>query len=235
MATLDTRRNADLFSAREFRETGGEILVVGLGMLGSHIAELLARLGLDLRLCDHDRVEPHNLSNQAMGLEDVGLYKVEAMKRRLERDCGIHVQALSFAFVPSLLPARVMFVAPDSNDVRKSIWLDAKQRLGVELYIEVRTGPTEGRIYCLDPWDSVQAEQYEDEKILYPDSRAVDFAAGACQSKTSVAFTGYAIAALAVAQFVRWTRIQKGLEEDVLDNEIIHTLWPPSTYARRFV
>jgi len=234
MSRVDTRRNGELFSANEFRESGGTVLIVGLGMLGSHIAELLARLGIDLQLCDFDKVEAHNVSNQACGLQEIGMFKTDAMKLRLERDCGISVRAVTHAFVPSLLPARVVICAPDSNDARKEVWRHVRGCFGVELYIEVRTGPLSGRIYSIDPWDSRQVDVYENPQIMYADADAVDRGNGACQQKVSLAFTGYAIASLAVAQFVRWSAIRKG-SVDKMDNEIIHYLHPPKTYARSFV
>lgn len=61
------------------------ILLAGLGNTGSHIAPLLARMGLAERLvlADPDLVEAGNMQAQAYGPENVGLTKVEATARRL--------------------------------------------------------------------------------------------------------------------------------------------------------
>jgi len=80
---------------KEIGETGqrkiGEAVAVvaGLGALGTHIAELLARAGVGtLRLVDRDLVEVSNLQRQSLFAEDdaaESLPKAEAAVRRLRR------------------------------------------------------------------------------------------------------------------------------------------------------
>ena len=61
--------------------------VVGLGSVGSIVAEALARMGLaHLALIDFDEVQPHNLDRLlAAGPEDVGALKVDVAARALAR------------------------------------------------------------------------------------------------------------------------------------------------------
>lgn len=60
------------------------ILIVGLGSVGSYMAEQFARTGLGgLALIDHDRVEPGNLSRTAYEQHDIGLTKADALARKL--------------------------------------------------------------------------------------------------------------------------------------------------------
>ncbi|HEY6005669.1 MAG TPA: ThiF family adenylyltransferase [Anaeromyxobacter sp.] len=60
------------------------VLVAGLGSVGSYLAEQLARSGLGgLALLDPDAVEAANLSRTAYAAEDVGRTKPEALARRL--------------------------------------------------------------------------------------------------------------------------------------------------------
>jgi molybdopterin-synthase adenylyltransferase len=75
----------------------GRALIVGVGGLGSWVAELLARAGVGfLRLADPDRVDLTNLHRQ--GLYDeadaaAGALKVEAARRRLLRvNSGVAVE-----------------------------------------------------------------------------------------------------------------------------------------------
>lgn len=63
----------------------GRAAVAGLGGLGSHIAEALARTGIgELLLVDFDTVEPSNLNRQNYRICHLGMAKTEAMKRQLE-------------------------------------------------------------------------------------------------------------------------------------------------------
>ncbi|MBN2885832.1 MAG: tRNA threonylcarbamoyladenosine dehydratase [Chromatiaceae bacterium] len=61
------------------------VLVAGLGGVGGHAAEALARAGVGaLSLVDHDRVDPTNLNRQILALHStLGRPKVEVMAERI--------------------------------------------------------------------------------------------------------------------------------------------------------
>lgn len=62
------------------------VAVVGLGGLGSNIAILLSRMGVGhLHLIDFDRVDVSNLHRQQYFVEQVGLYKTEALANTLRK------------------------------------------------------------------------------------------------------------------------------------------------------
>ncbi|KZX16930.1 sulfur carrier protein ThiS adenylyltransferase ThiF [Methanobrevibacter filiformis] len=60
----------------------GKVAIAGLGGLGSNIALMLARSGVGkLLLVDFDIIEPSNLNRQQYTIEDLGMFKTEAIKR----------------------------------------------------------------------------------------------------------------------------------------------------------
>lgn len=60
--------------------------IAGLGGLGSAIAVALARVGVGkLILVDFDVVEPSNLNRQQFFVDQIGMYKTEALRANLER------------------------------------------------------------------------------------------------------------------------------------------------------
>jgi tRNA threonylcarbamoyladenosine dehydratase len=65
------------------------VIVVGLGGVGSHAANMLVRSGVGrIRLIDFDQVSLSSLNRHAIAsLEDVGRSKAETMKRKLLRIC----------------------------------------------------------------------------------------------------------------------------------------------------
>ncbi len=71
------------------------VLVCGCGGVGSFCAEALARTGVGhIILVDRDIVAPSNLNRQLMTTKaDIGMPKVEVLKRRLEAisDCKVEV------------------------------------------------------------------------------------------------------------------------------------------------
>ena len=62
------------------------VAVVGLGGLGSNIALLLTRMGIShLHLIDFDKVDVSNLHRQQYFIEQVGLFKTEALASTLRK------------------------------------------------------------------------------------------------------------------------------------------------------
>lgn len=87
-----TYRGADVLA----RLAGLRLTVCGAGALGSHLADNLVRQGVRLlRVIDRDTVEPHNVGTQLYGESEVGVRKVEALRNRLFRACGIEVDAIA--------------------------------------------------------------------------------------------------------------------------------------------
>ncbi|MCF7919689.1 MAG: sulfur carrier protein ThiS adenylyltransferase ThiF [Candidatus Cloacimonetes bacterium] len=63
-----------------------KVAIAGAGGLGSNCAVALARSGTGkLIICDFDRVSAANLNRQYYFREQIGLYKVEALKHTLKR------------------------------------------------------------------------------------------------------------------------------------------------------
>lgn len=60
--------------------------IAGVGGLGSNVAIALARAGVGyLLIVDHDRVERSNLNRQQYFIDQIGEFKVEALRRNVER------------------------------------------------------------------------------------------------------------------------------------------------------
>jgi len=71
--------------------------IAGAGGLGSNVAMALARAGVGhLLIVDFDRVERSNLNRQYYFIDQVGEYKVEALRENIERAVkGCHVEILN--------------------------------------------------------------------------------------------------------------------------------------------
>ena len=71
------------------------VVVCGVGALGSHMVDSLARQGFTkLRVIDDDRVEEHNTSTQVYGLEDVGAFKTDVLANRVYRQTGTELETI---------------------------------------------------------------------------------------------------------------------------------------------
>lgn len=67
------------------RLAAARVAVFGVGGVGGHVCEALARAGVgEIDLYDSDRVSPSNLNRQLVALQStLGEYKVEVMKKRI--------------------------------------------------------------------------------------------------------------------------------------------------------
>ena len=61
------------------------IHIIGIGAMGSRVAELLARLGVQqLHIWDMDTVEDKNIANQAYFHRHIGMQKTDALEDLLK-------------------------------------------------------------------------------------------------------------------------------------------------------
>jgi molybdopterin/thiamine biosynthesis adenylyltransferase len=205
---LDTRRHMELFDADKFDTP---ITVIGAGASASWLVSMLARLGItDITVWDFDKVEEHNVPNQAFGIKQVGMYKVDALKENILRDTGLEIKTVCDKFTNQRL-AGYVFCMIDTMSGRKEIWeKSVKMKSAIKLYIEPRMGLDVGRVYNVEPMNLTHIKAYED--TFYTDKEAE---VSACGTSMSVVTTATSIAAWCVRQLIN----NEAKEE--LDNEIL--------------
>jgi len=226
--SVDPLRHLSVFKPHAFGAR--RVDVIGCGATGSRVVLSLAKLGVEnIHAWDFDTVEEHNLANQAFGLGDVGLLKVDALALLVQRDVGIaiHTHAEKVDGAQSL--GEVVFLLTDTMASRKEIWdRGLKLKLQTRLLVETRMGADSGRIYALNP--NLLGHIRAWEEAWYPDEQAE---VSACGASVSVGPTAEIIAGLAVWQMIRWFTIEEG-GDDVLDNEVILGLRSMNTISRQF-
>lgn len=105
------------------------VTVVGLGGVGGHCTEALARAGVGkMLLIDADTVNPSNLNRQLFATKStLGLPKTEAAKRRIEEVADTCVETLE-AFlnpenIPELIPKNTSVIADCCDSVPAKVAL----------------------------------------------------------------------------------------------------------------
>lgn len=132
-------RVAGIGSAGQQRLRAADVLVVGCGALGTHVADALVRAGIgSMRLVDRDIVEWSNLQRQVLFTEqdaESGVPKAIAAAERLaatNRDCRImaHVADCTAAFLDSLPSAPDLVIDGTDNFATRYLINDwcARQR-----------------------------------------------------------------------------------------------------------
>lgn len=70
------------------------ILIVGIGALGSHVAQFLRNSDASIRVVDFDRVENKNVLSQFHGKPNVGKSKVESLKQTMQFLFGVKLATI---------------------------------------------------------------------------------------------------------------------------------------------
>lgn len=225
---IDPLRHLSVFSPFGFGSR--RVDVIGCGATGSRIVLSLAKLGVEnIHAWDFDRVQEHNIPNQAFGMADLGQPKVTALAALVKAATGSSITVHEEKVDGSQQLGEVVFLLTDTMRSRKEIWNGAlKFKLRTELLVETRMGADSGRVYSLDPNRLGHIKAYEE--TLYADEEGE---VSDCGASVSVGPTAEVISGLAVWQFIRWFAIEQG-GDDELENEIIFSLRPMVTISRKF-
>lgn len=228
MPGVDPLRHLSVFHPHAFGNK--RVDVVGCGATGSRVVLDLAKLGVEnIHVWDFDKIEEHNIANQAFGQSDIGKLKVDAMAALVKETCGTAIEVHPQKVDGSEALGEVVFLLTDTMSSRKEIWEKGLRfKLASKLLIETRMGADNGRVYALNPNKPGHIRAWEG--TLYSDA---DAEVSACGASVSVGPTAEIIAGLAVWQMIRWFSVEQGAE-DALDNEIIFSLRPPLFLNRKF-
>ncbi len=186
------------------------ISVVGCGGIGSFVVLALAKMGCRaLAAYDDDRVEAHNIPNQAYRLADVGRLKVEALADLIRDAAGVPLQIRPERVREQRLQG-VVVAAVDTMAARREFWLRGiRHRAAVPLYLDARMGAEVARILTVRPADPDDIRRYE--ASLHADEEALVLP---CTAQ-AIVYTGFSIAALVAGQ------IKKFLTGEPLKGELI--------------
>lgn len=226
---IDPLRHMNVFSPDKWGSR--RVDVIGAGSTGSKSVMSLAKLGIEnIHVHDFDKVEPHNVANQLFGNEDIGKWKVEALKEIVERQTGTKITAHNERVDGTQELGHAVFLLTDTMSSRKEIFEKGlKFKLRTKLMIETRMGVDGGRIYVINPSKLPEIKGWE-AATVYDDKMAE---VSACGASISVGPTAGIIAELAVWQLIRAFAIENG-EEDELDNEILLNLRPAMFMTKKF-
>lgn len=142
-------------------------VVIGCGAIGSHVAEILTRLGIKhITLYDFDFVTEHNITNQLYTAEDVNKLKTEALANYLKKinpDLKLIVKG---KYTDQPLSGHVI-LAVDSVDVRKEIINNNITNIYIKTWTDFRMGLTEAQAYLYtDPKNLLKTLDFTHEEAM---------------------------------------------------------------------
>jgi len=147
-----------------------EIIIGGVGGIGSWVALFLARIGHELYMFDMDNVEEVNLAGQLYSSSDIGRNKAEACKRLLSTlSPGCKIHTTTSAYVESSIATPIMFSCFDNMDARRLLFNNWKAQEDRELFVDGRMLAETGMLYTVQ-----KGQEKEYEATLFADSEVQD-------------------------------------------------------------
>ena len=210
---VSTIKFKEFFDPSEFTAA---VHIIGVGAIGSHIAEQLARLGIKaVNIYDFDTVEASNVSNQMYTSKDIGLPKTEAIAELMLRiNPDMQIRQFGKGYTSQTLKGHV-FLCVDNIDTRRRIVEEQWNNPNILAMYDFRMGLTDAQHYAAD-WSNEKHKQHllatmqfssEEAKAIQPVS--------VCGTSLNILPTVRMITAVGVANFINHTK-DKALKQTIL-------------------
>ena len=156
----------------------GDILIGGVGGIGSWTTLLLDRAGFNLILYDMDVIEEHNIGGQFYSVSDIGRSKAVAVKTLCtEMSGGSGMLTFNERITDTTLAARISISCFDNMAARRTLFNCWRKNVDRLLFIDGRMSAEGFQIYTVKP-----GEEEEYEKTLFDDVEVSD---GPCSFKAT--------------------------------------------------
>ena len=167
---MDLNKSLDFFDPGKVEEV---CHIIGCGSIGSNVAELLARYGVEkMVLWDFDEVEPHNIANQLYTEEDVGHPKTTALANILRKINPKLKTTLKLRKEYKDEPlSGYIFMCVDSVEVRQKIVEANWYNPNVFAVFDFRTTLLEGQCYFAD-WNNMKQKNSLKESLNFTHEEA---------------------------------------------------------------
>ena len=221
---LSTIKHSDFFDPAELKTP---VHVIGVGAIGSHVAEQLARLGVpNLFLYDFDQVEPANVANQMYRHDHIGKPKVlSCLDQLTEINPAIQVYTYPNGWQGQTLQGYV-FICVDSIEVRRQIVQVNQYNPNIKAMFDFRMRLTDAQHYAAS-WDKPKQIQNLLDTMDFTHEEAKEATpVSACGTTLSILPTIRVITALGVANFINHTKgtdLKNLILIDAFDMSILST------------
>lgn len=199
---MDKSKVLEFFDGSKITEP---IHIIGCGAIGSHVAELLTRIGCDnIHLWDFDTVSPHNIANQMFNSIGIGQLKTAATEGNMlliNNDITIYEHSKGWQGEPL---NGYVFLCVDNIDLRRQIIEVNKMNKYCKAFFDFRMRLTDAQHYAAvnDIFDNKEVASLLKTMDFTHDEVKDATPKSACNVELSVAYAPKAIVCMGVANFV---------------------------------
>lgn len=200
---MDLNKSREFFDPSKFNNL--KCHIIGCGAIGSSVAELLARQGINnFILWDEDKVESHNIVNQMFVEKDIGTPKTEALTKHLFEINPDIKQIKIKGFCTNENLGGYVFLCTDSIKSRRTIVENNIKNQAIKAVFDFRMTLLEGQHYAAN-WIKKNHRDNLLKTMDFTDEEAnKNTPVSACGFQLSVAPTVRIISALGVANFTNF-------------------------------
>lgn len=210
----DYRKQTNLI---DVEEVDVPIHVIGCGALGSWLVFFLLKMGFkNIKVYDFDKIEEHNLPNQFFKEDQIGKYKVDAIKELYEdfNDCDtnrLEVKNTRITVSGARRLNGIVLCAVDSMAVRKYIYENAMRDGVADLFIEARLSIYGAYVYSL----TKDTDFTKYEETLYDDTEAEVSPCGVSQTALPAAVNASSVMIMQMIEYLNGNTITNRIEYSI--------------------
>lgn len=182
--------------------------IIGLGAIGSNVAEQLARLGITkFALYDFDIITAHNIANQNFYEDQIGKTKLEAVSLNLWRiNKDIEIRPFPKGWEPETMLNGYVFLCVDSIDLRRQIVEENKNNKNILAIFDFRMRLEDAQHYGFN-WQKPNVPEIALKHMAFTHDEAKEATpVSACGTTLSVIPTVKTVVAVGIANFINFIK-----------------------------
>ena len=213
---MDLVRQLEFFDPAKITE---EIHVIGVGAIGSHIVEMLVRMGIeDINIYDFDTVDEHNIPNQMFYNTNINELKCIALQKTcLEINPNVNIRIHAKGYQPGMRLSGYVFLCVDSINLRRAIATEHQYNPMIKAMFDFRMGLEDAQHYAADWRDETSKETFLKNMDFTDEEAKAAMPVSACGSALSVLPTIRVITAYGIANWLNFVKTQN-LKKVILAN-----------------
>jgi len=148
-----------------------QILIIGAGGTGSWLTLLLARAGVsNIVVYDDDIIESRNNGGQFFRLDQVGQYKVDALKSNVLAYTGVEIYTFKEKYDTDSMTAPIVCSMVDNMATRKVAFQKWNAYEGKKLFVDVRLDFEQSDTFIVDEGDTGRYVEtlFDDAEVQEP-------------------------------------------------------------------
>ena len=200
---MDLRKHLEFFNP----DIEENIHIIGLGAIGSHVAIMLTRLGLNnIHIYDFDNVNKHNIANQHYFEADIGFSKTVCTQEYMENVCcNVEIVPYDDGYIKQNLNGYV-FLCVDDIELRKEIVEENRHNKQIKAMFDFRMRLTDAQAYAANWSDPTSIIRLLKTMSFTKEEAKEATPLSACGTTLAVLPTIWCIVSLGIANFINFTK-----------------------------